>query len=399
MRIAHVTHQFFPRYYTGVERLTLNQAAQLRLMGHDTLVIAPALAAADEDYGFDGTRVRVAKHHLVDRMRPWAVPRAAVDELGRLLDEEEVDVVHVAHPMRLPQVFPAAAERGLPVVVHVYDYDYLCFQVVLVRASGEICTSALEGRACISECSVPPAPERIEWGRRVLAGAAAIVAPSRFLADVYAAEGFAGNWLHVPSGVDYSRFGERLPPPGGEGLTLGFIGTLLPHKGPQVVVQALRLLPGRPLRLRLYGESFGKTSFDEELAALIADDDRIELAGVYDHDEFIDVLAPLDAVVLPSTWYENYPNSASSAAAAGVPVIASDLGGLREIVDMYRCGFTFPVGDAEALAELLDRLLDDPELLRGTRRAMGYPFSLEEEAYALEEIFSEATVGAGGVRA
>ncbi len=119
-------------------------------------------------------------------------------------------------------------------------------------------------------------------------------------------------------------------------------------------------------------------------------DSRIRFAGRYDHADFASVLAPLDAVAIPSLWHENVPSSGLNAVAAGVPLIVSDVPGLGELIDDYDCGFTFAAGYAADLAGLLERLLDDGELLRRARARMTYPISVEEEAWRLEAIYEQA---------
>jgi glycosyltransferase involved in cell wall biosynthesis len=96
---------------------------------------------------------------------------------------------------------------------------------------------------------------------------------------------------------------------------------------------------------------------------------------------------------MPSLWYENYPISAAIAVAAGVPVIASDSGGARELIDSFQCGFTFLLGDPEDLAGLLDRLLDDVDVLKERRRMMRFPPGVEEEAWAMEQVYLRASNG------
>src|SRR5207302_784378 len=106
----------------------------------------------------------------------------------------------------------------------------------------------------------------------------------------------------------------------------------------------------RPISLFLHGESFGYAGFDRHLRDLARSDERVKFAGPYDHNQLRSVLEPLDAVLIPSLWYENYPISAAIAVAAGVPVIGSDAGGVRELIDSFKCGFTFRLGDPEDLA-------------------------------------------------
>jgi glycosyltransferase involved in cell wall biosynthesis len=392
MRIGFVTHQYFPEHYTGVERDTLNLTNQLRQLGHRCVVIAPSFSHPDHPptYTYSGTVVRTVDPREPNRLRPWAGPPSTGAEIGQILDEEHIELVHVAHTLRMPQIYEEAARRNLPAVVHVHDYDYFCYRVIMVRDNGVLCPSSERGQACIDICQCPTAPARIEWGQRVLASAAAVVSPSRFLIDLFASEGFdTTDWHHVRCGVDYSRFPRRLPAPESDRLHIGFIGTLLPHKGAHLLIEALQLVPDLRATLMIYGESFGLTDWDARLARMVAGDQRIRLMGPYRYNDFVDVLAPLDAVAIPSLWYENYPIAAAAAVAAGVPIIASDTGGLKELVDDFHAGFMFELGDARSLADLLVLLAEDRDLLRATRDDMLYPPSVEEEAYAVDEIYRD----------
>lgn len=397
MRIGFITHQYFPGYYTGVERDTLNLTNQLRLLGHRCVVVAPSFSHPQHPpaYTYSGTVVRTVDPRKPDRLRPWANPPSTGAEIGQILDEEQIELVHVAHTLRMPQIFEEAARRHLPTVVHLHDYDYLCHQVTMVREDGTLCPSSEEGRACAEVCHCPTASARIEWGRRVLSSAGAVVSPSRFLIDLFGSEGFdTTGWHHVRCGVDYSLFPRRLPAPESDRMHIGFVGTLLPHKGPQLLIEALQLVPELQATLSIYGESFGHVVWEARLAQTVADDRRIRLMGPYRHDELVEILASLDAVAIPSLWYENYPLAAANAVAAGVPIIASETGGLKELVDDFHAGFLFELGDARSLADLLVRLVEDRGLLRATREQMLYPPSVEEEAYALEEIYKDVLASA-----
>jgi glycosyltransferase involved in cell wall biosynthesis len=398
MRVALVTHQFFPAFYTGVERLALNLATQLQRMGHELVVITsgPHSSGDTQPYVFGGVRVVPVETVRTDLARPWLYDRRVGPAVGRALDEAKADLVHVMSPVRVSQAFEQARLRGLPVVAHVPDFGYFCSRIQLVRPGGELCPGADDGRACIDACGITAGPERVEWGRRLLAGAAAVVSPSRFAIDVHAGEGFdTSGWHHVPWGVDYALHRERLPPPGVDALTVGFIGTLLVHKGPHLLLEALRLLPGRNVRVVLHGASFHEEAYERRLRKLAAGDSRIVFAGSYDHADLPRVLAPLDVVAIPSLWHENLPTTGLNAAASGVPVLGSDVGGITELVDDYGCGFIFRTGDSVELAGTLERLLDDPSTLEHLRGTMAYPPSLEEEAFRIEQVYEQAVVHAG----
>jgi glycosyltransferase involved in cell wall biosynthesis len=292
--------------------------------------------------------------------------------------------------MRLPQATEAAAQLGLPVVAHVSDFVYPCARVTLLRADGSPCPDAEEGRACRSACAIPTGPDRFAWGRDTLAAAAVVVSPCRATIATHAAFGFdTAGWRHIPWGVDYALHPERLPAPAGGPLRIGFLGTLLRHKGPHVLVEAVRLLAGRDVELVLYGGSFHEPGYERELRRLAGGDPRIRFAGAYDHATLPQVLAPLDLVAIPSLWPENLPTVGLNAVAAGVPLLVSDVPGLTELLDDYRCGHAFAAGDPASAATVLASLLDDRDGLADLRRTMAFPPGLEEEAWALEALYAE----------
>ena len=183
----------------------------------------------------------------------------------------------------------------------------------------------------------------------------------------------------------------RLASPADGPLALGFIGTIVPHKGLHVVTAALRLLEHDGVRLLVYGDSFHEGGYERALRAEVAGDQRIEFRGGYDHRDLARLLAGLDAVVIPSVWHENLPTSAQNAIAAGVPVIGSDAPGVRELVEDMDAGFVFPLGDARALAELLRGRAGDRVALEAVRAQMKFPPSLEEEAAAVDAIYAQVT--------
>ena len=390
MRVGLVTHQFFPAFYTGVERLTLNLARQLQRMGHACTVLTSAEhSSRDGAYAHEGVRVRPVESGRVDLARPWRHDAAVAARLRDVVRDEQLELLHVLHPMRLPQAFDVAEELRLPTVVHVADFGYVCARLNYLRPEGSRCPGSRDGAACIEACRIPSGRERVRWGRSILTRADAVVSPCRHTIGLFAAEDFeTSGWHHVPWGVDYALYPSRVRPPDGDGLVLGFVGTLLRHKGVHVAIEALRALPDAPIRLLVYGGSFHEGPYEDELRALARGDARIEFRGSYGHDELRAILEELDAVVIPSLWYENLPTTGLNAAAAGVPLIVSDVGGLVELIEDYRAGWTFEVERPDSLARLLRTLLADPAAVREARRAIEYPPGVEEEAWRIEDIYA-----------
>ena len=146
-------------------------------------------------------------------------------------------------------------------------------------------------------------------------------------------------------------------------MRFAFCGVLSPWKAPMLAIEAVRA-SSAPLSLSVWGNASEPMFADyiTKLRGAAGDDPRIHFAGAYGESDAAGVFADMDALVVPSTWYENTPFVVLEAFAAGVPVIASDLGGLREIVHHEHDGLLFRAGDATALRDSMQRLIDDQKL-------------------------------------
>ena len=190
------------------------------------------------------------------------------------------------------------------------------------------------------------------------------LAPSRFLRDRFVAWGIPEDRIeHAPYGLEQAPFEgfERAPSAQGK-LRIAFLGTLAPHKAPHLVLEAWARLP-EALRARaevvLHGPKTHFPEYVEELEALAR---RVgaSLPGGLAREEIPGAFRSIDLLVVPSTWYENQPLTLLEARATRTPALASDLGGMRELVDEGRTGWCFPTGDAGALAGHFERILTDP---------------------------------------
>ena len=213
-----------------------------------------------------------------------------------------------------------------------------------------------------------PRGERVESRaarmRGHLSAARALLCPSRALLERYAAWGLALELLrHSDYGFDRSRFASFVRTPG-LGLRVGFLGTLVPSKGAHVLVEAFRLAHPANATLHLWGKAVetpghaGYAARLEETAAGLP----VFFNPPLPPKRVGEALAAIDVLVVPSTWPENSPLTIHEAFLTGTPVIASDLGGMAELVRDGENGLLFPAGDARALASCLTRLAAKPVL-------------------------------------
>ena len=159
----------------------------------------------------------------------------------------------------------------------------------------------------------------------------------------------------LPALAKSTRRPDFLPPEDGY---LMFVGALGRHKGVDILLEAHRKMRNRA-RLVLIGTSRADTPRVNDPEVVIAHD--VPSAQV------MASWLRASVAVVPSVWSEPMGQVAIEAMLVGRPVVASNVGGLRDVVRHGDTGLMVPPGDASALAAALDRLLDDPR----TRERMG----------------------------
>jgi len=98
-------------------------------------------------------------------------------------------------------------------------------------------------------------------------------------------------------------------------------------------------------------------------------------------------LASMDALVVPSIWPENSPLVIHEAFLAGVPVVASRIGGIPEVVEDGRSGLLFEPGNATDLARVLKRIIAEPDLLRRLRTGIPDVRTIESDVDATRDVY------------
>ncbi|RSK38882.1 colanic acid biosynthesis glycosyltransferase WcaL [Rhodovulum iodosum] len=200
----------------------------------------------------------------------------------------------------------------------------------------------------------------------------------------------------VHCGVDPARYGQR--PRAGFGQRVLFIGRLDAVKGVPLLLEAFaRLRPAHPgATLCIIGDGPHRAALEQQARALGLDPASVFL-GYRPQAEVAALLEEADMLVLPS-FAEGVPVVLMEAMASRIPVIASQVAGVGELVEDGRSGFIIPPGDVDSLAERLDRLLSDPELCRrmgaAGRGQVEAAFDIDREAAWLARLFAGQQAGA-----
>ena len=419
LRVLYVVHGFPPDTWAGTEVYTLGLALEMQRRGHEVVILTRAPAAQSiEDGGpadfsvsqgeFQGVQVWRMTHRLqhANLRESYHQPKAEA-AFREVLLRVKPDIVHFQHLIHLSASLPKVCrEFGVPSLITVNDYWAVCARVQLVRPDGVRCDEN-QGLGCLV-CVKDKNPKQIAAAKQMLPvidpliamlGAAAhvpgmhqlaqyageykdmaerhefvvgcyaacdlAIAPSRFLRGKLLDTGLfdAHKVLYSDYGTltDNIRAIERAPDPQGK-LRLGYVGTNVWYKGVDVLVRALNLLAGRPVELHVFGDfKPDKDAYHAELQRL-AGAGNVVFHGRFDNQKIAGVYERIDALVVPSTWFENSPITIHESYLFATPILTSNIGGMAELIRDEIDGLHFEVGDAEDLARQIARLIDEPGL-------------------------------------
>ena len=243
---------------------------------------------------------------------------------------------------------------------------------------------------------------RTEHIRQLCARVTRFLAPSRTLLSQFVNFGVPRQRIQFADlGIDHAPYKNLRRHADAGPLRLGFVGSLVPSKGPHLLLEAFSQLPPDSATLSLFGSHLpyhGDDSYRHLLKPLL-DQPGVLHHGAIPHREVPGVLANLDLLVVPSTWLENAPLVVKEAFLAGVPVVASRLGGMAEAVQDGENGLLFEPGDAADLARTLSCFQQDPRLLHRLRAGIPAVRTLADDARALRKIYEESALGARPGRA
>jgi glycosyltransferase involved in cell wall biosynthesis len=290
---------------------------------------------------------------------------SAKTEARKLVAEHSPDIayVHNLYPMLSTSVLDACQDAGVPVVMNVQDYKLTCPMGQHLR-NGAICTKCLDGSvawSAVHACKgghVTSAAYALSHGlarlrRGYERGVDLFVTPTQFAADHLARAGFDRSRIVVTPNMCDLPEGDAI----GDGEYAAYVGRLSPEKGLDVLIDAAKE-NGVPVRIAGSGSRPFRAT--PETVRFVGPVSREALPEFYQRARF---------VVVPSIWFEVFGLVVVEAMFQSVPVIASNIGGLPELVEHEHNGLLVPPGYVKGLADAMRRLWAEPELCRRMGRA------------------------------
>lgn len=355
----------FLRLVGGTETVFFNEWQWLEEAGHEVIPFGMAHAAniaspyrhfwvAETDYHHPQLR------HLATLF--WS--QEAAEKLAALIKVSPPDVAHlhnIYHQLS-PSVVQVLAEANIPTLLTIHDYKLVCPNYRLYT-QGQVCTRCVAGtplsafvHRCLKDSWLVSGLGALEttfhrW-KKVYGQVGQFIAPSQFAKKMMVQGGWAEEKVTVlPHALP------KVEMPASTRTNEPFIlyaGRLVAEKGVWLFVEAARKLPDIPFRM------VGSGQLQEKIEQNCPP--NLRLLGQMPATALAQQYAQARAVVIPSLWYEIFGMVALEAMGHGVPVIASDIGGLPEVVEHGQTGWLFPAGDVAALVAAISKLWHDSQL-------------------------------------
>lgn len=357
----------------GEDRVLADEADLLRSRGHTVVQFTKHNDAVN-----DISRIRLAWGTI------WNSRSAA--ELKDVIRREKFDVVHFHNtlPLISPAGYYAARSQGVAVVQTLHNYRLTCPSATFFR-DGKVCEECLGKRF-----AMPAVRHKCYRGSRsatlVSATMLAVhktigtyarcvdryIACSQFTKRKLTQAGLPERKIAVKPNFIVNDPGTR----SSRGDYAMFLGRLSHEKGVQTLLDAWRLLPAG-IHLKLVGNG----PLQDIVRAATQGSPNVEWLPGKSDDEVRDLISEAKFLVLPSVNYEGFPKTIVESLSVGIPVVASKLGAMAELIDDRRTGRLFEAGNPAQLAQVVSELYYDDEALAAMRVAARREY---EEHYTAE---------------
>ena len=318
--------------------------------------------------------------------------RRTTQDITQLIMEFRPEIVHAHNtfPLISPSVYWAVGKQRIPVIQTMHNFRLMCPQAMFLREQKvcEDCLGNLPWRGVLRACY---RESRLQSG--VLAAVVTMhgaigtwknkvtryIALNKFCRDKFIAGGLpAGRIVIKPNFVDFTAPGLATR------AGFLFVGRLSVEKGVSVMMNAIDRVGDVDVRVAGVGPE----------SHLLTESDQVKTLGSLSSSDVRREMSQAMALILPSIWYENFPRTLVEAFGCGLPVIASRIGALGELIEHGVTGLLFSPGDADDLAEKMAWAQQHPEQMadmgRNARALYEAEFTADRNYELLIQIYHDA---------
>lgn len=390
MRILQINKYHFIK--GGADRVFFNTVNLLEKHGHEVITFSTQRPEnIPSDYSpyfvpYVEHRHNTIRQNLVNAGR-YLYNKSAFRNLERLIENVRPDIahLHLFYGDLSASILKVLRNAGVPIVMSVHDYRLLCPANALLDAQNNICEKCKRGS--YYHCMVKKCLENNFFFSSVLAlegySRRFFIDPLEYIDRFIFVSKFAEG-KHIEFDERFKSKSEHLynfTDPGisetksEKGEYYLFFGRLSKEKGIETLMEAV-------CRLKVNLRIAGTGPLESEVKKYADDHKNVKYLGHQTGAELKELVRNASFVIVPSEWYENNPMTIIEAYSAGVPVIASRIGGIPEIVLHEKTGFLFESRNVEDLVNAL-RLAE--RITSDTYTAM----SQNSREFALREFSSD----------
>ena len=412
MKILQVIHCFPPESMTGSEIYAYNLSKSLSKT-HKVTVFYRINNTKKEEYkiirdSYNGLDVYKINNTLrrYNSLEKIYKNRAIEEKFSQVLDEIRPDIVHIHHLLFLSTgIIDEIKKHNIPIVFTLHDYWLVCPRGQLLKSNLRLCKEpgrfsciycmarALNLKNLLSRLVNFSIRKNILFKsriREIYGKVDLFISPSLFLRNKFIKLGMPSRKIiYCNNGIGLGLF-EDIQKTRADKIRFGFIGTLISSKGIHVLIKAFKGIKQNNMVLKIYGTSpknNGIFNYFNRVKNMARSNRHIRFMGTFNNKDIAGIFSNIDVLVVPSIWPENSPMVIQEAFESQTPVIASNIGGIPELVRDDVNGLLFKSGDVSDLRQKLKYVTDNPELLQKWRKNIPKVKDIEDNARELEKIY------------
>lgn len=441
MKVLQVVHSFPPQNMAGTEIYTYHLSKELSKR-HRVCVFYRINDLKKREYelnydSIDGLDIFTVNNtfRLCDSFDKFYKNDAITEHFVRILDKIKPDVIHIQHLIFLSTtIINEIKKRGIPAVFTLHDYWLICPQWHFLKKDLSICDNndisqcidCLDYQLSIKKLSkliysafrnimpnfvtnflkniylnltkinlnsqdmLEKILRRSEHIKELCQKVDLFIAPSEFIMQKFVEFGIPEAKIRlVPHGINAELF-KDFKRKKSDKIRFGFIGTILPAKGLDVLIDAFSRIKDERTELKIYGRMLPYRGFEyyPNLIKKRVKNRNIRFMGSFDHKNIASIFSEIDVLVFPSIWNENCPLTILEAFITRIPVIASRIGGIPELIKDKENGLLFKPRDPDDLYNKIKTVINNPDLTERLKSGINQPKSIQENAEEIEKLYS-----------
>ncbi len=420
MKILLVVHTFLPKYLGGTEICTYELAKKYISLGHKVVIFCTdplshnTQLSVIESY-YQGIKIYTVPKNIngYKKFSNTYSEKKVLKPFKSLLKNFKPDIIHYHHLMHLSvDLVELAKISRIPQILTLHDFWFQCLTHQRITTRGDLCTNFTIEKCsqCLSDILnsgpienttfsiknflknenklnyiantfkkiyhrnsgklsyisykdkyVQMVVSRNDSMKTLFSNLDLLIYPTKFLFDQFA------NW-HInqkknilsADGINtdiFSNF-KRVP---SETIRFGYIGSIIPTKGLDMILKAWPKLISGQYNLKIYGNLDTDKKYSGDILNLAKNLTNIKFYGTFSPEKISEIYAEIDVLIVPSRWFENAPLVLRNALHTKTPVIAVNLGSIPELVTRNKNGLLYENEDLDGLIQQMDYFITHPD--------------------------------------